>query len=255
MAAFTLAVTVNLQGTTVERREQPEEMLFGRYSYGKYAAAIGCARLFALLDRHGIKATVFVPGAEAEAHPELVRDIADAGHEIAAHGFAMEEYGSGKFDERELLARTHEVLERVTGRTPRGWRAPGGLLSHDTLRVLESLHYRYDASFQDDDQPYSLAGDGAPALVEVPQNEMLIDATLYGLRQTHDRVMKAWREEVAALHAERCFAALTLHPRSDYGSGRASRIAALDIFLDWVRTLPEASFITCLEAVDRHLGA
>lgn len=246
-APFIVAVTVNLQGSTVEARERPPESLFGRHAYGKYMAAVGCARLFGLLDRHAIKATVFVPGAEAESHPGLVRDLARAGHEIAAHGWAMEEYGAGAFDEAALLARTHEVLQEVAGSAPLGWRAPHGLLSPATLGHLAALGYRYDASFQDDDQAYSLDADGGTGMVEVPQNEVLIDATLYGSRQTHDRVMKTWREEVQALHAERCFAALTLHPRSDYGSGRASRVAALDSFFGWMRALPDVRFMTCAE--------
>jgi hypothetical protein len=38
---------------------------------------------------------------------------------------------------------------------------------------------------------------------------------------------------------------LTLHPRSDYGSARASRIAALDRTLTWLRDLGHVSFMTC----------
>lgn len=242
-----VAVTVNLQGTTVERREAAEEMLYGRQSYGKYMAAVGCARLFGLLDRHGIKATVFVPGAEAQAHPDLVAGLARSGHEIAAHGYAMEEYGSDAFDEAEWLSRTHRILRDVAGKAPCGWRAPHGRLSTATLKRLAALGYRYDSSFQDDDRPYALDADGGAGMIEVPQNEVLIDATLYGVRHTHERVMKIWREEIEGLDAERCPIVLTLHPRSDYGSGRASRIEALDGFLSWLRSFPDLRFETCAD--------
>jgi peptidoglycan/xylan/chitin deacetylase (PgdA/CDA1 family) len=87
-----VAVTVNLQGKTVELQQLGEDALFGRASYGKYAYAVGCERLFGLLDRHCIKATVFVPGAEAEANPDYVAALARRGHEIAAHGWAMERW-------------------------------------------------------------------------------------------------------------------------------------------------------------------
>jgi hypothetical protein len=66
-------------------------------------------------------------------------------------------------------------------------------------------------------------------------------------RQTHDRVMKTWREEIEAMHGERCLITLTLHPRSDYGSARASRIAALDRLLTWLGTLPGVAFMRCDE--------
>lgn len=245
-----VAITVNFQGTTVERRDVAEEGLFGRYSYGKYPAAVGAFRLFGLLDRLNVPATVFVPGAEAERHPDLIADLAQRGHEIAAHGWAMEEYGKDAAVDADLLKRSHDTLTRVVGRPPAGWRAPHGRLTPQTLGALAALGYRYDSSFQDDDFPYRLDRDGGTGMIEVPQTEALIDATLYGLRATHDRLVKTWREEIAALHAERCFIVITLHPRSDYGSGRASRVAALANLLAWLRDQPDVRFVTCSEAAD-----
>jgi peptidoglycan/xylan/chitin deacetylase (PgdA/CDA1 family) len=242
-----VAVTVNLQGKTVELRQLGEDALFGRASYGKYAYAVGCERLFALLDRHGIKATVFVPGAEAEANPGYVAALAGRGHEIASHGWAMEEMDAPGIDERALIEQAHATLARIVGRAPRGYRAPHGRLTAHTLPHLAALGYRYDASFQDDDMPYRLDADGGAGMIEVPQAEILIDATLYAQRQTHDRVMQTWREEIEAMHRERCLVTLTLHPRSDYGSARASRIAALDRLLSWLSALPDIAFMTCGE--------
>src|SRR4029453_2189621 len=118
-----IAVTVNLQGKTVELQQLGEDALFGRASYGKYAYAVGCERLFGLLDRHGIKATVFVPGEEAKANPDYVAALAGPGPEIAAHGWAMEEMDAPGIDERALIERTHATLARITGTAPRGFRA------------------------------------------------------------------------------------------------------------------------------------
>jgi peptidoglycan/xylan/chitin deacetylase (PgdA/CDA1 family) len=70
--------------------------------------------MFGLFDELRLKSTVFVPGAEATEHPELVRAIAARGHEIAAHGFAHEDY-LGKDGETDLLKRTHSVLSDLTG--------------------------------------------------------------------------------------------------------------------------------------------
>jgi peptidoglycan/xylan/chitin deacetylase (PgdA/CDA1 family) len=243
-----VAVTINFQGSTVERRELPEEMLFGRHSYGKYAAAVGMRRLLATLDRLSVSATVFMPGAEAEAHADLVREIAGMGHEIAAHGWAMEDYGRDAAADLDLLKRTHETLGRLSGAAPSGWRAPTGRLSTATLSDLAQLGYLWDSSFQDDDFPYLLDRDGGAGMVEVPQTEMLVDASHWNVRATHDRFVRAWRDEIAALHAERCFIALTLHPRSDYGSGRASRVAAVEGILGWLRGLPDVRFVTCGQA-------
>lgn len=248
MTTCYVAVTINFQGTTVERRQLPEEMLFGRHSYGKYAAAVGMARLLALLERLHLPATVFMPGAEAEANAGLVKAIAATGHEIAAHGWAMEEYGRDSAMDAALLERTHQTLSRLLGAPPVGWRAPGGRLESATLGTLACLGYHWDSSFQDDDFPYALDRDGGPGMVEVPQTEMLVDAALWNARVTHERFVTTWRDEIAALHAERCFISLTLHPRSDYGSGRASRVAALEGLLGWLRDLPVVVFVTCSQA-------
>ena len=50
----------------------------------------GLPRLLRILARHGARATFFVPGFTAEAHPEAVRGIVDAGHEIGHHGYVHE---------------------------------------------------------------------------------------------------------------------------------------------------------------------
>src|SRR4029077_6876397 len=119
-----VAVTVNLQGKTVELQQLGEDALFGRASYGKYAYAVGCERLFGLLDRHGIKATVFVPGAEAEANPDYVTPLPRRRHERAGHGWAREAMDAPDIDERALIERTHATLARIIGASPTGFRAP-----------------------------------------------------------------------------------------------------------------------------------
>ena len=45
-------------------------------------------RILALLAEHGTHATFFVLGWVADRHPELVREIAAAGHEVGSHGYA-----------------------------------------------------------------------------------------------------------------------------------------------------------------------
>jgi len=244
MTTFTLSV--NLHGCSVELREREAPELLGRYSYGKYLY-FGIERILALLDRHTVKATFFVPGFEAVSDPGLIREVAAAGHEIAAHGYLLEDHSQLGEREPELLARAHDALCRATGQAPQGWRAPDGMLSRQTMRHLAALGYMYDSSFQDDDHPYRHAAEEG-GLVEVPQNEMLIDATLFNARQTHDRVLKNWTEEFAGLQSEGCYGCMTLHPRPDYGVGRPSRIELLDTFLRHIRRAhPEVGFATCLE--------
>jgi peptidoglycan/xylan/chitin deacetylase (PgdA/CDA1 family) len=245
-----VSLTVNLQGMTVDRRNHGNDAgkHFGGKAHGRYMASIGAERMFGLFDELRLKSTVFVPGAEATEHPELVRAIAARGHEIAAHGFAHEDY-LGKDGETDLLKRTHSVLSDLTGEAPKGWRAPTGVLEHATLSALAELGYEYDASNQDDDFPYRLDKDGGRGMIELPQQEMLIDRELYDRRATHQKLLKWWREEFEGLYREGCYVQITVTPRADYGSARASRIAALREFLQEIMALDGVRVGTCRDAL------
>jgi peptidoglycan/xylan/chitin deacetylase (PgdA/CDA1 family) len=83
-----------------------------------------------LLADHGVRATFFLLGAHAEAEPGLVRDLADAGHEVAVHGWTHE--CLALVPPRRLateLTRTREVLEETTGTPVRWYRPPYGVLT------------------------------------------------------------------------------------------------------------------------------
>ena len=80
------------------------------------------------LARHGVRATFFVIGEWAERFPETVRDAAARGHEIGNHTWthidADREPSLSRL--RDEVARTNEVIERTTGRTPTLLRPPYG---------------------------------------------------------------------------------------------------------------------------------
>ncbi len=94
--------------------------------------------------------TFFVVGQDAALpqHVELLREVAQHGHEIGNHSFHHEPwlhlYSEAAIDHE--LARTEEALERVTGVRPVGFRGPGYSCSESTLRVLYRRGYQYDAS-------------------------------------------------------------------------------------------------------------
>src|SRR5580698_1097266 len=59
-------------------------------SHQSYGPLVGVPRILDLLARHDVRATFFVPGYSAERYPEVVRSIAEAGHEIAHHSYFHE---------------------------------------------------------------------------------------------------------------------------------------------------------------------
>jgi hypothetical protein len=60
-------------------------------SRGEYGARTGLPRVLALLEKHDIPATFFIPSMRMELHPEMVRMIqADPRHEFGFHSYAHE---------------------------------------------------------------------------------------------------------------------------------------------------------------------
>lgn len=106
-----------------------------------------------VLDRlatHDVRATFFVVGEVAESHPDLVRNIAAAGHEIGSHGHthtALSELTRTAF-ERELRS-SAAAIENAVGRPPVGFRAPNFSVTRGTRWAIPALvasDYRYDSS-------------------------------------------------------------------------------------------------------------
>jgi polysaccharide deacetylase family protein (PEP-CTERM system associated) len=104
-----------------------------------------------LLDEFGVKATFFALGWVADEMPEVVREIAARGHEVATKGYyhrTIQEMTPGEF--REDLQRSREAIERATGTKVIGHRIARGHLGPLDLWALDVLAeegFRYDSSF------------------------------------------------------------------------------------------------------------
>ncbi|WP_179880125.1 polysaccharide deacetylase family protein, partial [Bradyrhizobium ottawaense] len=144
-AGNTMALTVNVHGSSVELLSVDESRLVAGHGSGEYLPN-GVDRLLDLFSRSQLKATFFVPGREAERNPSLIREIAAEGHEIAANGYQFEDFSKGADQDHEVLKRSHDILASCVGIAPIGWRAPKGLLSAATLKSLASFGYVYDSS-------------------------------------------------------------------------------------------------------------
>ncbi|CRL29196.1 Fungal transcriptional regulatory protein, N-terminal [Penicillium camemberti] len=119
------------------------------YSSGFFAAQVGVPRLLRLFKKHGISSSVtwFVPGHSMESFPEETKAIVQSGAEIGCHGYAHE--GSSQMtesQEREVIAKCVQLATDLTGKKPRGWRAPLYQLRTHTIQVLEEFGFLYDSS-------------------------------------------------------------------------------------------------------------
>lgn len=139
--------------------------------------------LLALLAQRQARATFFFLGWIAERAPELVREVRDAGHEIASHGYdhrLLSDLGQEGF--REDLARTAGILEAVAGVRPEVFRACTWSVTARTPWAIDELlaaGYRIDSSIYPirhpdygvhgaPSRPYRLSGRDGAELVELP---------------------------------------------------------------------------------------
>ncbi|KAF1961992.1 glucose 1-dehydrogenase [Byssothecium circinans] len=137
-------------------------------SRGIFGATIGIDRLLALWDKYSIKATWFTPAHSAESFPSQIRKIVEKGHEIGLHGYTHEFVSTlSEQQQRDVLEKSIKVLEKVTGKRPRGWTAPAWSTSKETVRLLEEFGIEYDHSFMHhDSQPYWVPDPAQSTLVE-----------------------------------------------------------------------------------------
>jgi len=118
----------------------------------------GTPKILRILSRKHIKATFFFTGEAAKKYPNIVRQVADAGHEIGCHSLYHETIGEELFpipgvkpllpEEVPIrLRKATEYVEEASGDKVLSFRAPRLWGSTLMVRTLEKLGYIADASY------------------------------------------------------------------------------------------------------------
>ena len=110
----------------------------------------GLDPLLDLLQESNTKATFFVLGYQAEKTPELIRKIADLGHDVASHGYSHRfVYKQEPAQFQAELKRSKDILEDICGRAVTGYRAPFFSITQQSLWAFDILleeGFLYDSS-------------------------------------------------------------------------------------------------------------
>jgi polysaccharide deacetylase family protein (PEP-CTERM system associated) len=136
--------------------------------------------ILSLFNDHKIRATFFTLGWIAERHPQMMRRIADAGHEIASHGYEhVRVTNQDRAAFRKDVVGTRHMLEDISGRVVTGYRAASFSINaenHWAHEELELAGYKYSSSiYPIHHDLYGIPGagrfpyrTGSGALLEVP---------------------------------------------------------------------------------------
>jgi len=223
-------------------------------SQGEYGPRVGLPRILAMLARHDLEATFFVPGRIAERYPDAVSAIAEAGHEIAHHGHNHEDFSKlSAAEQREVLAQGSRALEAVTGRVPRGTRLIPG---ENTAAILHEAGYLYASIMMDAEMPYRHVIDGkASDLIELPTTFALNDSSCFaysfGLAKpllTPGIVEAMYLEEFEAEYEESGFCMFMLHPQL---IGRPGRLRMLERVVIHMKSRGDVLFTTAEKVAER----
>ncbi|EAK3644583.1 polysaccharide deacetylase [Campylobacter coli] len=125
-------------------------------SRGLFAGEVGIPRLLKLFKKYNIPATWFAPGHSIETFPEQMKMIVDAGHEIGAHGYSHENpIAMSAKQEEDVLLKSIELIEKISGKKPSGYVAPWWKFSNITNELLLKHGIKYDHSLMHNDfTPY-----------------------------------------------------------------------------------------------------
>ena len=202
----------------------------GVLSQGRYGPRVGVPLILDLLERHDITATFFVCGKDALRHPDSVRNIIAAGHEIGHHGHSHISPTTLSLEaERDELRRGLATL-RELGADVTGYRSPSWEFSPHTLDLLVEEGFAYSSNLLDDILPYRHVDHD---LIEVPVSWILDDAPHFWFAndtwektiRSPQEVLNVWLPEIDGIASLGGHVMVTTHPML---IGRPSRLNMLE---------------------------
>jgi peptidoglycan/xylan/chitin deacetylase (PgdA/CDA1 family) len=234
LEAFDLHSQVRTEG-------KPGELDLFSLSYAEYGTRVGVWRLLEAFAEAGVRASFSISGRVAADRPDVVAAVADAGHDLVAHGWVNDRIMNRltEPEERDLIARTLDAIEAAGGRRPTGWASPGNLSSERTLALLQEHGVTWTADDASDDVPFVEHVNGTPMAVLPKAN---IDA--------NDLLQWVVPHNAPSVFADNFLATFdTLH-----AEGAGGRPAWADIVLH-CHMAGRPTFLPTLKAVLAHVRA
>ena len=255
------AITFDIDTDSIlhlEHRERADTML-SSLSWLKYDE-IAVPRILDMYRQCGIKQTFFYPAWCMERYPHLVDMILEGGHEIAAHGYIHEDPNKlPQEEEHYWLRRQIEVIEKMTGQRPRGWRGPLYNASKYSPDLLIEEGFIYDATLMGDDVPYILKT-AQGSVMELPSHWAMddwphythsVDMNYMMTIKSPDEAMNVFMSEFEAMYDFGGLWVTVWHP---FVSGRLARCRRVLQMIEYMQNKGGVWFAT-MEEIALHVQA
>jgi peptidoglycan/xylan/chitin deacetylase (PgdA/CDA1 family) len=146
------------------------------WAWHEYGNRVGFWRLLEVFDEFRVPATLAVNGCAIAAYQAIAAAARERNWEFMGHGFTQRNMQKVE-DEAADIARTTEVIAKLTGRRPRGWLGPGLTETWQTPDLLVEAGYEYVCDWVLDDQPLLLNTRSGP-IVSVPYTQECNDVAM-----------------------------------------------------------------------------
>ena len=262
-AKVAVAITFDMDADSLVHIEHPQDSItrVSTISMLKYGPQVGVPRILEGYRRYGLKQTFFVPAWCIEHYPEAVDAMTREGHEVGFHGYIHEAPNALSRDEEHYwMQRSIAVIEKHTGKRPRGNRSPLYNYSIHTTDLLVEEGFLYDSSLMGDDVPYIL-DNGKGEIVELPSSWALddwppyvhsIDLNYMFQIMSPDRAMEGFMAEFNALRA--AGGGLWIGVWHPFVSGRLSRWLRIEKMIEYMLNTGDVWFAR-LEDIANHVQA
>lgn len=228
-------------------------------SRGLYATKQALPRILKMLDEEQLKATFFTTAYTAEIHPEIIKYIAEQGHEIGYHGY-MHEVKDTYDEENALMDKVDNIIRSLTGKRSVGVRMPDGIIHDFHKQLWLDRGIIYSSNWRNNDGPFLLEIDGKEIpIVELPKDGIVDDTSYnmytlqhpehYYLRSGREMV-QIWKDELDGLADEGRMLNFVMHPQF---IGRPGYLRALRDFIHYAKE--NGAWIATDEQVAKHVLA
>jgi peptidoglycan/xylan/chitin deacetylase (PgdA/CDA1 family) len=223
------------------------------WAWHEYGNRVGFWRLLKTFDDFKLPAALAINGSAIAAYPAIVKAAKERNWEFMGHGFTQRNMQKVE-NERDDIRKTADVIEKATGKRPRGWLGPGLTETWETPDLLKQEGYDYVADWVLDDQPVWLKTTTAP-IVNIPYTQECNDVAMM-LIQHHkaseyqDRALDQFEQIYADAAESARVMALVIHP---YIMGAPHRAKYFRRIFEVIRQKPDVAFMTGEQILDWYL--
>jgi peptidoglycan/xylan/chitin deacetylase (PgdA/CDA1 family) len=204
------------------------------WSWHEYGMRVGCWRFFELYKRLNIRPTLSINARVCEDYPRVAGEARDLGWEFMGHAYEQGPIHKVE-DQRGMIFKSMDVIEKFTGKRPVGWLGPGLTQTFETPDLLAEAGVKYIGDWVYDDEPTVIRTAKGP-LVTLPYTVELNDIPMMMVQHHEsDHMLKRAIDSFDRLYEESKerpkILSLAIHP---YISGQPFRIKYLEAIYNYV---------------------